>query len=176
VRILRKTVQDSKRDWDTKLTAALWAYRTTYKVTTKATPFSLVYGIEAILPIEFEIPSLRIAIDTRLTHSQSLKDRLEKLEALDEVRRISVQHIEAIQRRRKVIFDRRHKKRILQPGMLVLLQDARKLNFPGKFDAVWLGPFVIQEVFPNNSVQLMTLNGELFPTRTAGSRCKEYKV
>jgi hypothetical protein len=52
--ILRKTVQDSKRNWDAKLTAALWAYRTTYKVTTQATPFSLVYGIEATLPIEFE--------------------------------------------------------------------------------------------------------------------------
>jgi hypothetical protein len=174
--ILRKTVQDSKRDWDTKLQAALWAYRTTYKVTTQATPFSLVYGIEAVLPIEFEIPSLRVAINTRLTDSQSLKTRLLMLESLDESRRRSAQHIEAIQRRRKVLFDRKHKKRVLQPGMLVLLQDARKLDFPSKFDAVWLGPYLVREVFPNNSVQLQTLNGEDFPTRTSGSRCKEYKV
>ena len=55
VRILRKTVVDSIYDWDTKLTAALWAYRTTYKVTTHATPFSLMYGIEAILPIKFQV-------------------------------------------------------------------------------------------------------------------------
>ena len=66
VNILRKTVQDSKRDWDTKLLAALWAYRTTYKVTTKVTLFSLVYGVEAILPIEFEVQSLRVAVDERL--------------------------------------------------------------------------------------------------------------
>jgi transposase InsO family protein len=82
VRILRKTVHDSKKDWDSKLVATLWAYRTTYKVTTCATPFSLVYGIEAILPIEFEIPSLRIAINERLDESQSLKDRLKRLEGL----------------------------------------------------------------------------------------------
>ena len=69
VGILRKTVSDSKRDWDVKLPAALWAYRTTYKVTTKATPFSLVYGLEAILPIEFEVPSLRIAVETRMPMS-----------------------------------------------------------------------------------------------------------
>ena len=34
VGILRKTVIDSKRDWDVKLNAALWAYRMIYKVTT----------------------------------------------------------------------------------------------------------------------------------------------
>ena len=58
VSILRKTIHDSKRDWDVKLTVALWAYRTTFKVTTQATSFSLVYGLEATLPIEFEVESL----------------------------------------------------------------------------------------------------------------------
>ena len=62
VSILRKTVLDSKRDWDVKLTAALWAYRTTFKVTTRATPFSLVFGIEATLPIEFEVEALRVVL------------------------------------------------------------------------------------------------------------------
>ncbi len=127
VHILRKTVHDSKKDWDSKLTAPLWAYRTTYKVTTHATPFSLVYGIEAILPIEFEIPSLRITTNERLDESQSLKDRLEQLEGLNEARQLSAQHIETMQRRRKVQFDKRHKSRTLTPGMLVMLQDARKL-------------------------------------------------
>jgi len=145
-------------------------------VTTRATPFSLVYGIESILPIEFEVPSLRIAVDHRMTTNQSLRDRLEQLEALDEARMVSTQHIEAIQRRRKIAFDNRHKVRVLQPGMLVLLQDARRLEFPGKFDALWLGPYMVREVFPNNSVQLETLNGEIFPTRTIGNRCKEYKT
>ena len=74
--ILRKTVIDSKRDWDVKLTTALRAYQTTFKVTTQATPFSLVYGIEATLSIEFEVESLRVAVGSRLTDSQSLKTRL----------------------------------------------------------------------------------------------------
>jgi len=176
VSILRKTVIDSKRDWDTKLTAALWAYRTTYKVTTRATPFSLVYGLEATLPIEYEVESLRVAVSTRLTESQSLRNRLTDLEALDEGRRMAAQHIEAIQRRRKITFDKRHKRRALTPGMMVMIQDARKLEFPAKFNAVWLGPYLVYEVFPNNSIQLETLNGELFPTRTSGSRCKEYRA
>jgi hypothetical protein len=176
VRILCKTVVDSKRDWDTKLTAALWAYRTTYKVTTRATPFSLMYGIEAILPIEFEAQTLRIAMEHHLDDSQSLKDWLARLEALNEGRQLAAQHVETIQRRRKVTFDKRQRKRTLLPGMWVMVQDARKLEFLAKFDALWTGPYVIKEVFPNNSVQLKTIDGLDFPTRTNGSRCKEYKV
>ena len=59
--------------------------------------------------------------------------------------------------------------------MMVMNQDARKLDFPGKFDACWMGPY-LWEVFPNNSMQLETLNGESFPTRTVGSQCKEYRA
>ena len=65
--ILRKTVLDSKRNWDAKLTATLWAYRLTYKVTTQTTLFSLVYGLEDTFPIEYEVEFLRVAIGSRLT-------------------------------------------------------------------------------------------------------------
>lgn len=56
----------------------------TYEVTTQATIFSLVYRVEATLPIKFEVESLRVAIGARLTESQSLKNRLTTLEELDE--------------------------------------------------------------------------------------------
>jgi hypothetical protein len=132
--------------------------------------------MEAILPIEFEVPSLRIAIENRLDDSTSLKDRLAWLESLNERRKLAAQHVEVTQRRRKVAFDKRQKIRKLLPDMWVMLQDARKLEFPAKFDALWTSPYIIKEVFPNNSVQFKTLDGVDFPTRTNGSRCKEYKV
>jgi hypothetical protein len=81
-----------------------------------------------------------------------------------------------LERHRKVAVDKRQKTRQLLPDMWVMLQDARKLEFPAKFDALWTGPYIIKEVFPNNSVQLKTLDGVDFLTRTNGSRCKEYKV
>ena len=97
---------DSKRDWDVKLTAALWTYKTTFKMTTRATPFSLVFRIEATLPIEFEVEILRIAVRVRLPVKESLQNRLTELEELDERHRVAAQNIEAIQRRRKIIFDK----------------------------------------------------------------------
>lgn len=131
---------------------------------TRATFFSPICGIEATLPIEFDIPLLRVAIESRLTDSQSLKNRLSSLEELDERHRMNAQHIEAIQYRRKIIFYKQHKKCSLRSGMLILLQYPRELVFPDKFDAVWLGPYLVCKVYPNNFVQLETLNGSCFPT------------
>lgn len=115
------------------------------------------------MPIEFKIASLRVPINLRLTNSQTLKIRLASLKALAESRRMSTQHIVAIQRWRKIIFDKWHKKLNLRPGVLVLLQDARKLDFHGKVDVVRLRPYFISKVFSNNSVKLETWNGECFP-------------
>ena len=75
VSIFRKTILDSKRDYDVMMTAAFRAYRTTFKVTTKATPFSLIFGIEATSPIEFEVEALRVAVSSRLPIKQSLRNR-----------------------------------------------------------------------------------------------------
>ena len=118
---LRKTILDSKRDWDVKLTATLWAYRTTYKVTTLATTFSLVYGLEATLSIEYEVESFQVDIGAHLTESQSLRNRLTDLEELDERRRMAAQYIEAIQSQKKITLNKRHRKRASRPGMMVMI-------------------------------------------------------
>ncbi|KAA3481966.1 gag/pol polyprotein [Gossypium australe] len=49
---------ETYRDWHEKLPFAIYAYQTSVRTSTGATPFSLVYGMEAVLPIEVEIPSL----------------------------------------------------------------------------------------------------------------------
>ena len=61
-RILRKMVETS-RDWSKKFLFALWAYRTSFHTSTGATPYSLVYGTEVVLPVEIEMRYLRIALE-----------------------------------------------------------------------------------------------------------------
>jgi hypothetical protein len=90
-KILKKFVSRSQRDWDEKLGECLWAYRTTVRTPTKATPFSLVYGCEAVLPLEIQIPSLRIAITSGMTEEEKDKQRLAQLEQLNE-KRLKAQH------------------------------------------------------------------------------------
>ena len=59
VKILSK-MTGTYKDWHEHLPCALCVYRTSVRTSVGATPYSLVYGMEVVLPVEVEIPSLRI--------------------------------------------------------------------------------------------------------------------
>src|SRR4051794_30223406 len=52
--ILEKTVNKARSDWPTKITDALWAYRTAYKNPMGMSPYRMVYVKACHLPVEFE--------------------------------------------------------------------------------------------------------------------------
>ena len=56
--VLTKMVEASCTDWELKLHSALWAYCVAYKTSTGTTPFNMVYGLDAILPMKFLLPTL----------------------------------------------------------------------------------------------------------------------
>ncbi|MCO5553271.1 hypothetical protein L7F22_006792 [Adiantum nelumboides] len=58
--IIKKMVKNKTKPWDDFLDGALWAYRTTHREATEFTPFHLVYGQEALQPIELNIPTMRL--------------------------------------------------------------------------------------------------------------------
>ena len=68
-KIVQKMVTTYK-DWHEMLPYALHGYRTTVRISTGATPFSLVYGMEAVLPLEVEIPSLRVIMEAKLSEAE----------------------------------------------------------------------------------------------------------
>jgi hypothetical protein len=50
--ILQRTINSANSNWNLMLYLALWDYRTSVKTRTDFSPFQLVYGLEAVLPIE----------------------------------------------------------------------------------------------------------------------------
>ena len=62
---------------------ALWAYRTMVNIATDFSPYQLVHGVESVLPVECEIPSLKLAMEFLLDTS-ALEECLVHLEQLDE--------------------------------------------------------------------------------------------
>ncbi|KAJ6844563.1 uncharacterized protein M6B38_293215 [Iris pallida] len=177
VRLLKKVVSSNKRDWDEKLGECLWAYRTTVRTPTGNTPFSLVYGSEAVLPLEIQIPSFRVAITNDLTEEDNQRRRLRELEALDEKRLLAQQRIELYQARISQAFNKKVKQRTFQVGDLVLAVRRPMVlthKTPGKFEPKWEGPFIIETVYSNGAYCLAKPNGDLFMMPINGKFLKKY--
>ncbi|KAL6315826.1 hypothetical protein AAG906_008212 [Vitis piasezkii] len=57
-------------DWSKKLPFVLWAYCTSFRTSTASTPYSLVYGMEVVLPVEIEMGSLRVALEQQISETE----------------------------------------------------------------------------------------------------------
>jgi transposase InsO family protein len=84
--MIQRMVGENKTSWHLQLFSALWAYRTSVKTSTGFTPFQLVYGIEAVLPIKCEIPSLKLKVEL-LPHTSTKEESFLYLSKLDKTRR-----------------------------------------------------------------------------------------
>ena len=97
-KIIAKAIETYK-DWHEKLPFALKAYRTRVQTSTGATPYSLVYGMEAILPIEVEIPSLQVLREVELEEAEWIQARYEQLNLIEEKRMKAICHGQLYQKR-----------------------------------------------------------------------------
>jgi transposase InsO family protein len=93
VTIIKRIIEDKHIQWNTLLTYALWADSTTTKESTFFTPFHLVYGQEAILPMELEISSLRLMLQTEELNSSNVPQRINALLSLEEKIKFSLENL-----------------------------------------------------------------------------------
>ena len=126
------------------------------------TPYSLVYVVEVVLPLERQIPSLRIAIQEGLIEEENVKLRLQELEALDKKRLEAKQHLECYQARLLNAFNKKVWPWSFQVRDLVLaIQRAIIIihQTSNKFTSKWDGPYVVQEFCTNGAYKLIDNDG-----------------
>lgn len=81
---MKRTKEDNQRCWYQNLRTALLANRITPKRAIGNSPFMLVYGKEARLPISLELSCLELDHQLELMESDAMSIRMEKLMDLEE--------------------------------------------------------------------------------------------
>jgi hypothetical protein len=174
VTMLRRIIGIHKTSWHTMLFSTLWAYRTSMKSATGFTPFQLVYGIEVVLPIECEIPSLKLVVEL-LPNTSAEEERLLYLMQLDEAHRDATLVIETQKKRVKAQYDKHVKPRIFSEGDLVLLYEQdRDLLGAEKFEAMWRGPYIVKRVLEKGAYELVDYDGIPLSEPRNGIYLKKY--
>jgi hypothetical protein len=169
--IRQRTINSAKSNWHLMLYSALWDYRTSVKTATGFSPFQLIYGLEAVFPIECQIPSLKLAVQL-LPDTSPLEERLVHLEQLN---RDAALANEAHKHKVKCQYDRFVHPRIFSEGDLVLVYDQDKDPLgAGKFKPMWFRPFIIKEVLKKGAYHLVDFEGNALAKPRNGLYLKKY--
>ena len=171
---LKKRVERSRNTWVDELLPVLWAYRTTYKVTTEATPFILAYGAEAVVPLEITHASPRVEAYEPETNEEGMRLALDLIdEVRDEANARNAEH----QRRASLYYNRRVKERFFRHGDLVFRKiEASGVGEKGKLALNWEGPYKIKKTLGRGSYKLETLDGAEVPRTWHASNLKVYYI
>jgi hypothetical protein len=82
--MLTKLVNKKRNDWDEHLETMLFIYCTTYKVSTRRTPFQLVYGLYPLMLIEYLVFTFTQKGTIVNNSIWVLTSKISKLEKLEE--------------------------------------------------------------------------------------------
>ncbi|GAU43712.1 hypothetical protein TSUD_179950 [Trifolium subterraneum] len=116
-------------------------------------PFSLVYGMEAVLPVEVEIPSMRVLMETELAEAEWCQNRYDQLNLIEEKRMAALCHGQLYQRRMK-----------------------QALTGRGKWTPNYEGPYVVKRAFSGGAMTLATMDGDELPRPVNADAVKKYFV
>jgi len=175
-KIIQKMVVTYK-DWHEMLQFALHAYRTTIRTLIGTAPYSLVYGMEAVMPLEVEIPSLKVLMDSELEEAEWAKVRYEHLNLISEKMIAAICHHQLYQKRMAKAYDKKVRSRVFQEGGLVL---KKLLSLPREDQSKWApnyeGPYVVKKASSGGALKLSRMDGEDLAKPVNSDSVKRYSL
>jgi transposase InsO family protein len=134
--------------WVEELPSVLWSLRTTPNSSTGYTPFFLLFGAEAVLPMDVRYSAPRVVAYVEEDAEKALADAQD---LLDEARDIALVRSAVYQQSLRNYHSRRVRERSFEPGNLVL---CLKQTSTSKLKPPWEGPYLVHEVIPGGAYRL----------------------
>ena len=169
---LKKRLDSAKGKWVEELPGVLWAYRTTSRKPTGVSPFALTYGMEAFVPTEIGLPTIRKTV----LESENAGSIVRELDTSDELWEAAAIRIASYQRRLANSYNKRVKPRVFQPGDLVMWKVFENTTDPmaGKFQPNWEGPYVVTRSGESGSYAIDKTDGAPVPRMWNAMHLKRY--
>ena len=144
----------------------LWAYRTSKCGLTATTPYALMFGYDAVLPLEVHVTSLRVQEQHQLLGDDYVKAMWQELEDLDQHRITAFNNLILKKQRIARSYDKVTRGRSFAEGQMVwraVLPLGEKTEGHGKWSARWEGSFIIHRIMPKGAFHLCNLDDTLHP-------------
>ncbi|GJW40435.1 hypothetical protein Tco_0066280 [Tanacetum coccineum] len=127
------------------------------KSSNRETPFSLVYGLKAVIPIEISVETKRVQ---DFDPKENEKRRREDLDILEERREMASIKEAHYKQRLEGYYNKNDKPSTFKPSTYVLrLNSASKAEYQGKIGPTWEGPYMIRKAYRDEAYKLETLSG-----------------
>ena len=128
-----------------------------------------------MLPVEVEIRSLRVLLESKIPEYQWVESRLAQLTLLDEKRVKAMYHSQLYQKRIAQVYNRKIKPGKVKEGDLVLKLTRPIMTDPrGKFKPNWEGPYLVKKLFSKGAAVLSDLEGNEFKEPINLDKLKKY--
>jgi hypothetical protein len=177
IKIIKKRIKDNPGRWHEKLSEALWAHRTLRHRAMKVTPFKLVYGQEAVLPMDIGLQSLRVTKQGNLSAKEYHELMMFKIDDVHESRFKALEEIQ----KEKIKIAKAYNKHVMQKSFqvgdllwkMILPLGIRSGKF-GKWPPSWEGSFKVIRVVPGIASFIKGLEGHTLPKALNGKYLKCY--
>ena len=142
------------------LSEVLWVHRISRHGATMVTPFELVYGQGAVLPVEVNLNAYRLAKQNDLSAIDYHELMMDNIDEVTNKRLKALKEIEKDKLRVARAYNKKVRIKSFQVGDLVwktILPLGMKSNKFGKWTPSWEGPYKIVKVISGNSYVMETV-------------------
>nr|GEZ16163.1 putative reverse transcriptase domain, ribonuclease H-like domain protein [Tanacetum cinerariifolium] len=169
---LKTRLGKAKGQWVEELPKVLWAYHTTTKTGNHYTPFSLVYGSEAVLPPEIGLLTYRVH---SYDEHQNTKGLRLNLDLLEERRDLTALRKARYKQHMEQYYNSKVHHTYLKVGDFVLRKnEACRQEGQRKLNPNWEGPYQIIEAKRLGTYVLKDLNKKLVPRTWHASNLRKF--